>query len=358
MRLLARSTARTRGSRVPAKKTKKKTAKKAVAKKSGRKKTAAKKKAPARKKPASKKPTAKKKAPAKKRPAKRSAAKKKPAAKRKAPARKKPASKKAVAKKPAAKKKAAAKKSAPRRAAVKKSPAKKSAPKKTPTKRSAAKKVSAKKAPKKKATRSSRLAGTPELDQVARKLASLAIAKDESPLSVRQLEQLRRALAAAGEELGWIENPSGNGASIAEFSTDLIAMARNGAKSLGQDLAEELANKKTEITRLNKVIEHTRELAEDPDTVYPVDILFDHTIRDAYQEYVTKSETKVVNDGDEARSAAASIERSLTSWTKLADAMIVDLKRRQKQLSHVTEGLPEFVESSHGLLRAVVANLW
>ena len=314
------------------------------------------KKAPTKKTPkksVSKKPAGKKTA-AKKTVSKKSVTKKAPS--KKTAAKQKPAKKKAVAKKPA-KKKATAKKSAPKKAAVKKSAPKKSAAKKTPTKKASTGKVSAKKAPKEKETRRSRVAGSPELDQVSCQLASLAIAQEENPLSVRQREQLRRALAAAGEELGWIE-PTGNSASVAEFSTDLIAMAKNGAKSLGVDLAEDLANKKTEVARLNKVIEYARELAEDPNTVYPVDIVFVHTIRDAYQEYVTKTETRVANDADEARSAAAAIERSLTSWTKLADAMILDLKRRQKQLSHVTEGLPEFVESSHDLLGAVVANLW
>jgi hypothetical protein len=277
---------------------------------------------------------------------------KKPAAKK--TAAKKTATKKAAAKKPVAKK-SAAKKAAPKKAVAKKAAAKKAAPKKKAAAKKAAPKKGARK--KKKVSRSSRMSSSPELKEVSCKLASLALAQEESPLSVRQREQLRRALAIAGDALGWIENPSGNGESVAEFSNDVIQMAKNGAKSLGIDLAEQLANKKTEIAQLNRVIEYARELAEDPDTVYPVDITFSHTVRDAYQELITKTETRVANDADEARATAATVERSLTSWSKLAEAMIVDLKRRQKQLDQVAEALPSFVASSRGLIGEVVANL-
>lgn len=274
---------------------------------------------------------------------------------------KKTAAKKKAAKKPATKK-AAAKKTAPRKGTAKKAAAKKAAPKKAAAKKAAPKKSATRKAtgkkaaPKKKGGRGP-TPSSPELNDVACQLASLALAKEKSPLSVRQVEQLRRALATAGDALGWIENLSEKGESMAQFSRDMMAMAKSGAKSHGKDLAEQLASKKTEVAQLNEVIEYARELAEDSKTEYPVDITFTHTIRDAYQSYVTKTETRVANDADEARAAAAAIERSLTSWTKLADAMVEDLKKRQKEMAQVPEFLPDFVASSRGLIGEVVANL-
>jgi hypothetical protein len=316
-------------------------------------------KKPATKKTAAKK-TALKKAPAKKAAA-RKAAPKKPATKKKAAVKKKAAARKAAPKKPATKKKAAVKKKAAARKAAPKKPAtkkkaavkKKAAPKTAAAKKPAPKRASPKKKGRQKAVRTN----SAELNEVSCQLATLALAKEKNPLNVRQWEQLRRALAIAGDALGWIENVSENGASIAEFSKDMTAMAKNGAKSLGRGLADELAEKKSEIAILNKVIDYARELAEDPDTVYPVDITFAHTIRDAYQEYVTKTETRVANDADEARAAAATVERSLTSWTKLSDAMIVVLKRRQKEMAQVPDSFPDFVASSRGLIGEVVANL-
>ena len=185
----------------------------------------------------------------------------------------------------------------------------------------------------------------------------LALAQEETPLGVRQIEQLRRALAIAGDALGWTEKMSNNGDSVAALGVDVIAMAESGAKSLGRDLAEQLVIKKTEITQLNDVIAHARALAEDEKTVYPAEIIFSHTVKDAYQELVTKTETKIVNEASEALSAAASVERSLTSWSKLAELMILDLKKKQRQLEGVSRALPDFIEYSQNLLGEVVANL-
>jgi hypothetical protein len=301
--------------------------------------------------------------PAKKAP-KKTAAKKKAA---KQPAAKKSAGKKTAAKKATAKK-AAPKNAAPRKKTPKKAAAKKATPKKTTPKKAAAKKAPARKwatkkvtpgksAPKRAGRKKPLRTNSAELNDVSCQFASLALVQEKGPLSVRQGEQLRRALAIAGDALGWIENLSENGESVADFTRDMLAMAKNGAKSLGKGLAEQLAEKQTEIAQLDRVIEYARELAEDPDSVYPVDIMFDHTIRDAYQEYVTKTETRVANDADEARAAAAAVERSLTSWSKLAELMILELKRRQKETAKVVDSLPDFVASSRGVIGEVVANL-
>jgi len=342
---------------VPAKKAPKKSAgKKAVAKKLAPKKALAKK--PVAKKRAAKKSAPKKATPKKatpKKPTAKKSAARKSAAKKAAP--RKPTAKKSASKK-AAPKKPTARKSTPKKAAPKKPTARKSTPKKAAPKKAAAKKsASEKSAPKKKAGRRGDIASSPELNGVSCQLALLALAQEETPLGVRQIEQLRRALAIAGDALGWTEKMSNNGDSVAALGVDVIAMAESGAKSLGRDLAEQLVIKKTEITQLNDVIAHARALAEDEKTVYPAEIIFSHTVKDAYQELVTKTETKIVNEASEALSAAASVERSLTSWSKLAELMILDLKKKQRQLEGVSRALPDFIEYSQNLLGEVVANL-
>jgi hypothetical protein len=291
-----------------------------------------------------------KKAPSKKKSAAKTASKKS------AP-KKKASVKKSAPKKKAPKKPASKKKPAPKKSALKRTVSKKSATKKTPSRKTVTKKASSKKTASRKQSPQSVVASSPELNDVSCQLALLALAQEDSPLGVRQREQLRRALATAGDALGWTAAMSSNGSSVADLRADVMAMAESGAKSLGRDLAEQLVNKKVEVAQLNKVIVEVRASAADESTVYPLDITFSHTVRDAYQELITKTETRVANDSDEAMAAAASIERSLPSWTKLADQMIIDLKKRQRQLETVTRSLPDFVQSSQDLLGEVVANL-
>ena len=199
----------------------------------------------------------------------------------------------------------------------------------------------------------------PELDGVCRKLAALALAQleQESPLGVRQGEQLRRALAAAGNALDWTATAAHSQDSIADVSKDFMTMAKGGSRAMGRDLAKELESKKVEVKQLGKTLERATKLAEGPETAFPAEITFSYTVRDAFSELVTKTETLTPTEATEAASAAAALERSMPARTKLADLMIIELKRKQSQLEVMTNDLAEFIQDSRGLLQEVIANL-
>ena len=199
----------------------------------------------------------------------------------------------------------------------------------------------------------------PELEGVCRRLAELALAEleQDTPLGVRQIEQLRRALAAAGEGLDWTATAAHSDDSIADVSKDFMTMAKGGSRAIGRDLAKELASKKVEVKQLADTLASTTKLVEDPKARYPSDITFSYTVRDAFTELVTKTETVTVTETGEATSAAAALARSMPARTKLADLMIIELKRKQSQLEVMTKDLSDFIESSRGLLQEVIANL-
>jgi hypothetical protein len=203
------------------------------------------------------------------------------------------------------------------------------------------------------------LARSPEMLEVSRQLATVALARVEQDghLSVRQREQLRRALSTAGDTLGWIRSATGSKDSVAAVSKDVLKMAKVGAKAMAKDLAEELAKKRTEMTQVSEAAEAARALAEDPDTVYPTEMTYYFTARNASQGLVTKTETIEANDAKEALSASESIERNIAGRAKLADLMVLDLEAKQGQIEVMTRTLPEFVKFSHELLREVLVTL-
>lgn len=198
-----------------------------------------------------------------------------------------------------------------------------------------------------------------ELRDVSRQLASLALAQveQEGHLGVRQREQLRRALAAAGEALGWAGRVAAIEDAVAEISKDVMTMAKSGAKAMARDLAEELAAKKTEISQIRRAAASVNKLAENKKTTYPTEITYCFTARDATGDLVTKTETLPMNDAEEALSAVATIQKNPTGRTKLKDLMIADLKQKQKQVEVMTNTLSDFLEYSHDLMRDVLHNL-
>lgn len=200
---------------------------------------------------------------------------------------------------------------------------------------------------------------SPELHDVSRQLASLALAQveQEGHLGVRQREQLRRALATAGEALGWAGRVAAIEDAVAEISKDVMTMARSGAKAMARDLAGELAAKKTEISQIRKAASSVNKLAENKKTTYPTEITYSFTVRDATGDLVTKTETLPMNDAEEALSAVTAIEKNPTGRAKLKDLMIADLKQKQKQVEVMTNTLSDFLEYSHDLMRDVLHNL-
>jgi hypothetical protein len=128
-------------------------------------------------------------------------------------------------------------------------------------------------------------------------------------------------------------------------------------ESLSSDLAEERAQKQTETSRLSEAAAYTRRLAGDPDATYPVEITYSYTTRDPYGAFVTRSATTTVSNEGEALGAAASLDRSIESRSKLADLMVLDLAERRSRLQAVARGLTDFARSSRGLVADVIASL-
>lgn len=203
------------------------------------------------------------------------------------------------------------------------------------------------------------LSRSPELQDVARRLASLALAdvNQGGQLSVRQREQLRRALTAAGVGLGWNTTTVNSEDPVADVSKDLLSMTKTGAKALARELVDDLARKKTEMTQISEVAASAREQSEDLNTTYPTEVTYHYTARDVTQGLATKVDTITVNDAREMMSAADSIERSAQSRGKLAELMIIDFGKRQDQIEVMKRTLPDFVKSLRKLLHDVLANL-
>jgi hypothetical protein len=200
---------------------------------------------------------------------------------------------------------------------------------------------------------------SPELQDVARQVASLALAKVEQDgsLSIRQREQLRRAFSAAGDTLGWTRTVAMTGEPAKEVRNDVMSVSKRGAKLLAGDLADELEKKRSEVAQLEKIASLARELAENPETSYPTDVSYSYTTRDASQELVTRTETLTLNNAQEMHGAADTIEKTIAGRGKLTDLMINDLEEKRERLDLMTRTLPDFLKSSHGLLREVVATL-
>lgn len=198
-----------------------------------------------------------------------------------------------------------------------------------------------------------------ELRDVSRQLAVLALAQvnQEGHLGVRQREQLRRALATAGEALGWAGRVAASNNAVAEVSKDVLTMAKGGAKSMAKDLEVELAGKKKEITQIKRAAATVTKMAESKKTSYPTEITYTFTVRDATGDLVTKTETLPMENAEEALTAAVTIEKNPTGRLKLKDLMIADLKQKQKQVDVMTKTLSDFIEYSHDLMRDVLHNL-
>lgn len=203
------------------------------------------------------------------------------------------------------------------------------------------------------------LSRSPELQQVSRQLAVLALAQmqQDETLGVRQGEQLRRALASAGDVLGWNAPAAISGDPIAELSKEVMTIVKSGAKAIAKDLAEELADKRIEAERLADTANGAREMSENSKATYPAEISYAYSVRDASATLVTKTENITVNDSGEALSAAETIEKNTTSRGKLTNFMIIDLEKKQVQLELMAKSLPDFVMSTHAVLGEVIANL-
>ena len=194
---------------------------------------------------------------------------------------------------------------------------------------------------------------------ISREVAHLAFVqvKQDDWLSVRQQEQLRRALMSLGELLGWAITSANSDDPITDISKSTRKMMTNGARAIKRSLANDMAKKKAEITELKKVARSARKLSDNPKTVYPLEITYHRSARDSVQSMFTKTEEIETDDAEATLACAEAIERNIEHWTTLRDIMIAEIKLEQKHLGVMTKGLSEFVKSMHPLLGEVVATL-
>lgn len=140
-------------------------------------------------------------------------------------------------------------------------------------------------------------------------------------------------------------------------STDVMTLAKGGAKAQARDLADELARKRVEVVQLEDAITTVRKMGEAKGTTYPKEFTYCFTARSATRHLVTKTDTLVLNDAGEALHAGDSIEKTLPNRTKLADLMIIDLEQKGAKLEVMTKSLGDFFKSRQELLREVLVNL-
>ena len=164
-------------------------------------------------------------------------------------------------------------------------------------------------------------------------------------------------MSTAANTLEW-DLIGGSSANLfAKVTRDVAELADAGAVALMQDLEEQLARKRGELQELSKVAESVKELATGSEAPFPAQLEYSHTVRDASQTLVTRTETLTLADADEAVSASATFERRLEGWGRLQDQMVEELERHKERLIRMRGTLPGFVESSEVLLREVLATL-
>lgn len=190
---------------------------------------------------------------------------------------------------------------------------------------------------------------------VARELACIALAwtSQGRELRVRQREQLRRALTAAADFLGW-STLERDRIEIAIHEVQTLANA--GGRSVTDDLERELTEKRTEIPRLRQAAERLHALAEETSLETPVEFIYCHTARQG-DDLVTKTETVTIADQREAVEAAEAIERKLDVWEKLRAQMVDELKQQRRRVEEMSDHLSDFADSQRGLVREVFAIL-
>lgn len=202
-------------------------------------------------------------------------------------------------------------------------------------------------------------ASTPDLGETARDLTVLGLTrlKQAGRLNVRQREQVRRALARAGDALGWAAIAATSEDPAAEIRTDVEKVIADGSRSLKRELATTVAAKESEISGLEEVAASARALSEAKDPSFPAEITYSHTVRDVTRGLITNTETLTVSDAAEAEGAAASIEKNLSRWDRLRTKMLQELEERQGLVNQLSRDRADFVDSVEDLVPEVLVTL-
>jgi hypothetical protein len=154
--------------------------------------------------------------------------------------------------------------------------------------------------------------------------------------------------------LSW-EAISGNDLEIA--TRDIAKLARSGTRSIRRELEREAEDKRTEIVRLRAAARPLREVAEEPESVYPLEFSYSYTARLPSRGLVTKTEPLTLADAEEARAAADTGERRSEAWDKLRREMLEELRLREQRWVQLSSSLRSFAGASRGMVREVRAML-
>jgi hypothetical protein len=187
---------------------------------------------------------------------------------------------------------------------------------------------------------------------IARALTTLGLVhvEQDGVLNVRQTEELRRALAEAGEALAWDVKSATSANPMLDVVKDLKKLLKAGAKTLKAEVAIELKKKGSEERKLEKTVEVLTKLTEKSEKAFPAEISYSHTARDITQGFFTKTEEIVLEDVSQAKETLATVEKSLNRWGKLRVQMHEELQQTDKRLKVLVSDLEPFVISSRRLI--------
>lgn len=196
------------------------------------------------------------------------------------------------------------------------------------------------------------------MKRVTGDLAMIALArvKQQGRLKVRQKEQLRRAIARAGETLDWAATAPFKSDPVAELSKEVAKLVRKGARRMKRNVGQELEDKSSEIAELKKVVKEVEKLADNPDSL-PTEVTYQHTARHASHGLVTKTETLELENEEDARKAAKKMKKRIKRWTKYRDQMLEELEQERQYLKTTTKNLSEFVDTSRPVVGEVLATM-
>ena len=187
---------------------------------------------------------------------------------------------------------------------------------------------------------------------IARALTTLGLVHVEQDglLNVRQTEELRRALAEAGEALAWDVKSATSANPMPDVVKDLKKLLKAGAKTLKAEVAIELKKKGSEERKLERTLEVLTKLTEKSEKAFPAEISYSHTARDITRGFFTKTEEIVLEDVSQAKETLATVEKSLNRWGKLRVQMHEELQQTDKRLKVLVSDLEPFVISSRRLI--------
>lgn len=173
---------------------------------------------------------------------------------------------------------------------------------------------------------------------------------------VRQEEELRRALRAAGEALGW-DLLALEAAGTEEVLEDMRRLTQAGIRQMERDLGAEITEKRAELRQLKKTVKSLEKLAEGDESAFPAQIEYRYTAKRGNDGLVTKTKELLLEDSAEAERTAEKLEQRLDRLGALRDQMVDHLKQRLETIAAAKAELRGFVTVADRLVDHVLATL-